>query len=137
MREGRWDKSLYAGNELLEKTIGFVGFGRIGKIVAKRISGFDPRIIFYDPFIETDLEPNYQKENLEEIFSESDIVTIHVPKTPQTENLVGEELLSLMKPSSILINAARGGIVDEKALLEVLKDQKIRSRIRCVLQRAT
>ena len=104
-----------------------LGFGRIGKIVAKRISGFDPRVIFYDPFIETDLEPNYQKKSLEEIFSESDIVTIHVPKTPQTENLVGQELLSLMKPSGILINAARGGIVDEKALLGVLKDQKIRA----------
>ena len=127
MREGRWDKSLYAGNELWKKTVGFVGFGRIGKIVAKRISGFDPRVIFYDPFIETDLEPNYQKKTLEEIFSESDIITVHVPKTPQTENLVNEKLLSLMKPSSILINAARGGIVDEAALLEALKAQKIRA----------
>ena len=110
----------------MEKTVGFVGFGRL-KIVVKRISGFDPRKVFYDPFIETDLEPTHQKKSLEEIFSESDIVTIHVPKTPQTENLVGQELLSLMKPSSILINAARGGIVDEAALLEALKAQKIRA----------
>ena len=127
MREGRWDKSLYAGNELWKKTVVTLFIGRNAKIVAKRISGFDPRVIFYDPFIETDLEPNYQKKSLEEIFSESDIVTIHVPKTPQTENLVGQELLSLMKPSSILINAARGGIVDEAALLEALKAQKIRA----------
>ena len=126
MIESRWDKSLYTGNELWKKTIGFVGFGRIGKIVAKRLSGFEPNIIFYDPFIENDLEPGYRKKSLEEVFTESDIITIHTPLTDETKNLVDEKLLGLMHPGAILINAARGGIVNEEHLFTLLTDKKIR-----------
>ena len=69
MSSGKWEKSLFAGNELWKKTVGFVGFGRIGKIVAKRISGFEPNVLFYDPFIDNDLEPNYQKRTVERYLS--------------------------------------------------------------------
>jgi len=125
MTKGKWEKSLFAGNELWKKTVGFVGFGRIGKIVAKRISGFEPNILFYDPFIEGDLEPNYQKATLEEIFQKSDIITVHTPLNEQTKGLVGEQLINLMKKSAILINAARGGVVDEEALAKALSNSSI------------
>jgi D-3-phosphoglycerate dehydrogenase len=125
MSSGKWEKNRFAGNELWKKTVGFVGFGRIGKIVAKRISGFEPNIIFYDPFIETDLEPNYQKFSLEEVFEKSDIITVHTPLNEQTRDLVGKKLISLMKKSGILINAARGGVVNEESLIEALKENKI------------
>ena len=93
MSSGKWEKNLFAGNELWKKTVGFVGFGRIGKIVAKRISGFEPKVLFYDPFIETDLEPNYQKATLEEVFEQSDIITVHTPLNEHTKGIVDETLL--------------------------------------------
>lgn len=128
MKEGGWDKSLYTGNELSNKTIGIVGFGRIGQIVAKRLSGFEPKVLFYDPFIESSELPYAKKaENLEEIFKSSDIITIHTPLMEATKGLVGSKLLSLMKDSAILVNASRGGIVDEQALLEILKNKKIKA----------
>lgn len=125
MSSGKWEKSLFAGSELWKKTIGFVGFGRIGRIVAKRISGFEPNVLFYDPFIEGDLQPNYQKRTIEEVFEQSDIITVHTPLNPQTKGLVGEKLINSMKKSSILINAARGGVVDEQALIKALSESKI------------
>lgn len=127
MANGKWDKNAYTGNELSNKKIGIVGFGRIGQIVAKRLMGFEPSVLFYDPFIEKS-EMNYcqKAKDLEEIFSTCDIITIHTPLMDATRGIVNEKLLSLMKKDSILINAARGGIVDESALLNVLKDKKIK-----------
>lgn len=125
MVEGRWDKNIFSGNELWKKRVGFVGFGRIGKIVAKRISGFEPTINFYDPFIEESIEPNWKKVSLEEIFKECDIITVHTPLMDSTKNLVDAKLISLMKKDAILINAARGGIVKEKDLLIALKEKSI------------
>ncbi len=126
MVEGRWDKSVYMGNELWKKRVGFVGFGRIGKIVAKRISGFEPSITFYDPFIEESIKPNWKKVSLEDIFKECDIISVHTPLMDSTRNLVDAKLISLMKKDAILINAARGGIVNEKDLLSALKEKMIR-----------
>ena len=126
MVEGRWDKSLYAGNELWKKKVGFVGFGRIGKIVAKRISGFEPAISFYDPFIENSIEPNWKKVSIEEIFKDCDIISVHTPLMDETRNLIDTKLLSMMKKDAILINAARGGIVNESDLLVTLKEKMIR-----------
>jgi D-3-phosphoglycerate dehydrogenase len=126
MKKGEWEKNAFVGNEMSNKTIGVVGFGRIGQIVAKRLSGFEPKILFYDPIIEKSDIPNSKKvANLEELFSNSDIITIHVPLMDQTKNLVDKKLLSLMKPTAILVNAARGKIVNENDLYDILKDKKI------------
>lgn len=127
MHAGRWDKSLYVGNELSNKKVGIVGFGRIGQIVAKRLQGFEPEVLFYDPFVTESNLPYAKSATLEQVFSESDIVTIHVPLLDATKNLVGPELLNKMKPSAFLINASRGKIVDEQALYDTLKQQKIKA----------
>ncbi len=126
MKKGNWDKSLYMGNELWKKKVGFVGFGRIGKIVAKRISGFEPSIYFYDPYIEESPEPNWSKSSLEEIFTESDIISVHTPLLDSTKSLIDSKLISLMKKDAILINAARGGIVNENDLLIALENKAIK-----------
>ena len=128
MHEGKWEKNALTGLELWKKKVGVVGFGRIGQIVAKRISGFEPEVIYYDPIIEKSDLPNTRKaHDLAEIFSTCDIITIHTPLMPQTKGMINRELLSMMKKESILINAARGGIVDEEALYDVLKEKKIRA----------
>jgi len=127
MKEGGWDKSLFTGLELADKKVGIVGFGRIGQIVAKRISGFEPKVLFYDPFLESsDISYASKAKDLEEIFSTCDVITLHTPLMDATKNLIGHELLNIMKSNSILINVSRGGIVDENALYDVLKDKKIR-----------
>lgn len=124
MSEGRWDKALFSGNELSGKTIGILGLGRIGQIVAKRLQGFDPQILFYDPFVSE--SPLGKKVDLETLFKESDIVTLHSPLTPETKNLVTKKVLDLMPKHAILVNAARGGIVNQDDLYQHLKDKKIR-----------
>ncbi len=126
MKKGEWDKNSFTGNELSNKKLGIVGFGRIGQIVAKRLSGFDLDILFFDPIIEKSDIPNAKKvASVQDIFKTCDIITIHVPLIDQTKNLVNKEMLSLMKPNAILINAARGKIVDEEALYETLAAKKI------------
>lgn len=125
MKHGGWDKDRYTGIELWKKKVGFVGFGKIGQIAAKRISGFEPEITFFDPTV--DSFPGAKKVNsIQEIFQNCDVVTLHLPKNAQTTNLINKDVLSLMKPSAILINAARGGIVNEDDLHEILSNNKIR-----------
>ena len=126
MSNGGWDKSKYTGNELANKKVGIVGYGQIGQIVAKRISGFEPEVFFYDPFIEKSELPYAKKAELEELFKECDIISIHTPLMDATKGLISRELMSMMKPGAVLINASRGGIVDEEALLDILKEGKIR-----------
>lgn len=127
LSQGGWDKNLYTGNEISGKTIGLVGFGRIGQIVAKRLAGFDPKVYFYDPFVDSCDLPYCQKQtDLKKLFSESDIISIHTPLMDATKGLIDRELLNSMKESAILVNASRGGIVDEQALYDVLKQEKIR-----------
>jgi D-3-phosphoglycerate dehydrogenase len=127
MVDGRWDKALFTGNELSFKKVGIVGFGRIGQIVAKRLAGFDVDVLFADPFIETSDLPYAKKAHeIDDVFKECDIITLHTPLMEATKGMVGEKYLSHMKPSAILINASRGGIVDEDALYEVLKTGKIK-----------
>lgn len=126
MMAAKWEKNLFSGNELWQKKVGFVGFGRIGKIVAKRISGFEPKISFYDPFIEESLEPNWRKASIEDIFKESDIISVHTPLMDATRNLIDKKLLSMMKKDAVLINAARGGIINENDLYDTLKSGSIR-----------
>lgn len=128
MHEGKWEKNALTGLELWKKKVGIVGFGRIGQIVAKRISGFEPDILFFDPILEKS-ELSYARKchDLSELFSTCDIISLHTPLTPQTKGLITQDLISKMKKDAILINAARGGIVDEEALYTALKDKKIRA----------
>jgi len=127
MHEGKWEKNALTGLELWKKKVGVVGFGRIGQIVTKRISGFEPEVLFFDPMVEKS-EFSFAKKcnDLKEIFSTCDIVTIHTPLMAATKGMVTRELLSMMKKDAILVNAARGGIVDEDALYDILKEKKIR-----------
>ncbi|WP_127717996.1 hydroxyacid dehydrogenase [Halobacteriovorax sp. HLS] len=126
MSNGGWDKSKFTGMELANKKVGIVGFGQIGQIVAKRISGFEPQVLFYDPFQESSELPYAKKSDLETLFKECDIISIHTPLMEATKGLINKDLMSLMKSDAILINAARGGIVNEQDLIEVLKEGKIR-----------
>lgn len=127
MLSGKWEKPLFTGVELSNKTIGVVGFGRIGQIVAKRLAGFDPKVLFFDPFVkESELPYAEHCSDLERLFSESDIITIHTPLVDATKNLVDKKLLSLMKPGAIIVNAARGKIVVEEDLHKILAEGKIR-----------
>lgn len=127
MKSGGWDKSLYTGLELTGKKVGIVGFGRIGQILAKRLQGFEPKILFFDPFVETSNLPNCEKAtDLNQIFRECDVISIHTPLMDATRGLVNADLLNQMKPTAILVNAARGGIVNEDDLYSVLKERKIR-----------
>lgn len=127
MKDGQWAKSSLGGNELWKKKVGFVGFGKIAQIVAKRISGFEPEITYYNRSEKNvDLDNVTYTTDLKKIFSESDIITIHLPATPETQDLINKELLSLMKKDAILINAARGKIVNENDIYEVLKNGDIK-----------
>lgn len=128
MKAGGWDKNLYTGLELANKKVGIVGFGRIGQIVAKRISGFEPQVLFFDPSTEkSDLAYAKKVTSLEEIFKTCDIITLHTPLMPATKGMINKSLLQLMRKDAILVNASRGGIVDEEALYEVLKKNQIRA----------
>ncbi len=126
MKNGGWDKSKYTGLELSNKKVGIVGFGRIGQIVAKRLQGFEPEVLFFDPFLESSDIPYAKKAaDLNEIFSTCDVITLHTPLMDKTRGMVNAELLGKMKSKAILVNASRGGIVDETALAKVLKENKI------------
>lgn len=127
MKEGKWEKSKFTGNELWKKTIGIMGFGRIGQLLCKRLQGFEPNVLFFDPGVEKS-EFDYAKKvnNLEELFSQSDIVSIHTPLIDATKGVVNAELLKKMKPGAVLVNAARGKIVNEEDLSVALKEGTIK-----------
>ena len=123
-----WAPMVFLGSEVSGKTLGIVGLGQIGQAVARRARGFDMRILYHkrtrvDPSVEKALQAEYV--NLETLLTESDMVSLHVPLSPQTRHSIGPAELSLMKPSAFLINAARGPIVDEKALYDALKENRI------------
>lgn len=130
VREGRfhgWELDLLLGAEVHHKTLGIVGFGRIGQAVARRARGFGMEILYYDPIRRPELERELGARfvQLEELLSRSDFVSLHLPLTPQTRHLIGREELGLMKPTAFLINVARGPVVDEAALVEALKSGKL------------
>src|SRR6187402_108934 len=117
--EGRWE-----GVELADKTLGVVGLGRIGKLVADRAKGFGMRLVAYDPFVSEDRAKKMGVEllGLDQVVMESDFLTIHLPKTPETVGLINRDLLLKAKPELRVINVARGGIVDESDLAECIRD---------------
>ncbi|MCD6448170.1 MAG: hydroxyacid dehydrogenase [Thermoplasmata archaeon] len=127
MRQGIWAKKKLKGIELLGKTLGLIGSGNIAREVAKMANCLGMKVLVYSPHCtqEKASEMGAELKSLEDIFRESDFVSLHIPKTEETYHMVDERLLSLMKPTAYLINVARGGVVDEEALYKVLKERKI------------
>lgn len=128
LKQGKWERKSFIGNELYGKTLGLVGLGRIGSEVAKRAKSFKMRVIAYDPFISPEKAKELDVElysDLHSLIKEADYISLHLPLTQETKNLIGKKELEMMKPTAYLINCARGGLVDEDALYEVLKEKKI------------
>ncbi|QEY33157.1 phosphoglycerate dehydrogenase [Synechococcus sp. RSCCF101] len=123
MRSGGWDRKKYVGNELYKKTLGIIGLGKIGSHVARVARAMGMDLLAYDPFISAERAQQMQVRltDLDRVFAEADYITLHLPRTPETENLVNAELLRSMKPSARIVNCARGGIVDEAALAEAVR----------------
>ncbi len=121
---GRWERTRWEGVELADKTLGIVGLGRIGKLVADRAKAFSMRLVAYDPFVSADRARQMGVElmALDQLVAESDFLTVHLPKTKETTGLIGRDLLLKAKPGLRVINVARGGIVDEAALAEAIRD---------------
>ncbi|MBQ1189080.1 MAG: phosphoglycerate dehydrogenase, partial [Lachnospiraceae bacterium] len=120
VREGKWSR--FSMRELTGKTVGLVGFGRIGRRLAELLSGFGVTILAYDPFINEDAakERKVQVSGLEELLEKSDIVSLHLPSTKETHHLINAETIKKMKDGAYLINTARGSLVDEQALYDAL-----------------
>jgi D-3-phosphoglycerate dehydrogenase len=128
LREGEWKRSAFKGVEVSGKTLGLIGLGHVGAIVTRGALGMGMRVLAYDPYVSEDRmrQVNVERaETTDEVFEQSDFVSLHVPRTPQTTGLVNEESLAKMKPTAYLINVARGGIVDETALYNALKEGTI------------
>jgi len=127
LKNGKWARSKYTGAELFEKTLGIVGFGRIGQLVAARMQSFGMNVVAYDPYLQPAraAQLNVRLVDLDELLKISDFITIHLPKTKETANLIGAEALNKVKPSVRIVNAARGGVLDEAALYEALKAGKV------------
>jgi phosphoglycerate dehydrogenase-like enzyme len=124
VRRGEWDRGgRLIGGELSGSTVGIVGLGAIGRAVARRLAGFGVRILGYDV---ADLEvADVRQVGLDELLRSSDVVTLHVPLGHHTRNLIGRREFALMRPGAVLINAARGGVVDEQALVEALREERL------------
>ncbi|HXQ76327.1 MAG TPA: phosphoglycerate dehydrogenase [Acidimicrobiales bacterium] len=124
---GKWERSKWEGVELHGKTLGVVGLGRIGALVAQRALAFGMRLCAYDPYVSPDRARHMGVElmALDELVAEADFITIHLPKTAETAGLFGRDLLAKAKPGLRIVNAARGGIVDEEALAEALRDGRL------------
>ena len=128
MREGKWEKKAYGkGIELQGKTLGIIGFGRIGQRVGELGRAFKMNIVAYDPYLPAHVfeEQQATSMSIDEVLKNSDYVTIHMPLTPETKNLFNAKSISEMKPDAVVLNMARGGIVNEKDMYEALKAGKI------------
>jgi D-3-phosphoglycerate dehydrogenase len=126
-KAGEWKRSKFTGVELYEKTIGIVGLGRIGTLVAQRLAGFGANLVAFDPYV----TPTRAQQlgvamlSLDELVEQSDFITIHIPKTPETTGLIGADQFARAKPGLRIVNASRGGIIDEDALYAALKSRRI------------
>jgi D-3-phosphoglycerate dehydrogenase len=127
MKAGKWDKKRFSGTELFDKTLGVVGLGNIGRIVADRALGLKMKVIAYDPFITAEAAERLGVEvvSLEDLWKRADAISIHTPLTADTKGLVGKDALAKMKEGVLIVNAARGGIVDEAALKDALDSGKV------------
>lgn len=127
LKGGAWKRSKYGGVELLEKTVGVVGFGRIGQLVADRLRGFGVELLAYDPYVSAQKAAQHGARlvSLDELLASSDFITIHLPKNAETVGLIGTEALTKVKPTVHIVNAARGGIVDEQALATAIAEGRV------------
>jgi D-3-phosphoglycerate dehydrogenase len=127
LKGGAWKRSKYSGVELLDKTVGVVGLGRIGALVAERLKAFGMKVIAYDPYTSAAKAGQIGAHlvSLDELLAEADFITIHLPKTPETLGLIGEDALRKVKPTVRIVNAARGGIVDEAALARAIAEGRV------------
>jgi D-3-phosphoglycerate dehydrogenase / 2-oxoglutarate reductase len=126
--DGKWDRKTFMGTQLADKTLGIVGLGRIGQEVAKRALAFQMRVLGYDPFLSAEQAAKLgitRVETVRDMLPHVDYLTVHTPLTPETTNLIDRDALAIMKPGVRLINAARGGIYNEEALVEGLKSGKL------------
>jgi D-3-phosphoglycerate dehydrogenase len=127
LKNGKWARSKYTGAELFEKTLGVVGFGRIGQLVAHRMQAFGMNVIAYDPYLQPAKAAQLGVElvELDDLLKRSDFITIHLPKTKETANLIGVEALKKVKKEVRIINAARGGVLDEAALYDAITEGRV------------
>lgn len=127
LKNGKWARSKYTGAELFEKTLGVVGFGRIGQLVAHRMQAFGMKVVAYDPYLQPARAAQLGVDlvSLDDLLKTSDFITIHLPKTKETANLIGEESLKKVKPTVRIINAARGGVLDEAALHTAITEGRV------------
>ena len=127
LKKGEWKRSKYSGVELFEKTVGIVGLGKIGVLVAQRLAAFGMNVIAYDPYVQAGraAQMGVRLATLDELLATSDFISVHLPKTPETIGLIGDEQLHKVKPEVVIVNAARGGIVDEQALYSALKEGRV------------
>ena len=127
LKNGQWKRSAYTGVELQDKVVGILGLGRIGALVAERLAAFDMTVIAYDPYAPpaTSTQLGVRMVGLDELLAEADFITVHLPRNAETIGLIGDRELHLVKPEVRIINAARGGIVDETALADALRAGRI------------
>jgi D-3-phosphoglycerate dehydrogenase / 2-oxoglutarate reductase len=129
LREHTWKRSKFSGTEIFGKTVGIVGLGRIGQLVASRIEAFGTHVIAYDPYVSPARAAQIGIEllPLDELLARADFISVHLPKTPETAGLIDKEALAKTKPGVIIVNAARGGLVDEAALAEAISSGHVRA----------
>ena len=127
IKAGRWNRKKFVGAELQGKKLGVIGFGRIGRQVALRARAFEMQILAYDPFLDADMvrKENAEARTLDALLEEADVLTLHVPLTDDTRNLLNAERIGKIKPGALLVNCARGGVVDEVALLQALEEGRV------------
>jgi D-3-phosphoglycerate dehydrogenase len=127
LKAGQWKRERFVGVELCNKTLGVIGLGNVGRIVAERAAGLKMKVVGYDPFISSEniARMGVEPVSLEEIFTRSDFITVHVPLTPETQGLINREAFAKMKKGVRIINCARGGIVDEKELADAIHEGKV------------
>ncbi|AXE54773.1 phosphoglycerate dehydrogenase [Aurantimicrobium sp. MWH-Uga1] len=127
LAEGKWKRSAFTGTELYEKTIGIIGLGRIGALIAARMQAFGTKVVAYDPYVTSARaqQLGVQLLSLDELIETADFITIHMPKTPETTGMIGKAQLAAMKSTAYVINVARGGLIDEDALYEALTNNVI------------
>ncbi len=127
LRNGQWKRSSFGGVELSGKTIGVVGLGKIGQLVAQRLAAFGTELIAYDPYVSPARAAQLGIElvDLDELLSRADAISIHLPKTPETLGLIGADQLAKTKPGVLIVNAARGGLVDEQALADAVRSGQV------------
>ncbi|MGD8168082.1 phosphoglycerate dehydrogenase [Herbiconiux sp. P16] len=122
LAQGQWKRSAYTGVELYEKTVGIIGLGRIGALITARLQAFGVNVVAYDPYVTSARaqQLGVTLVTLDELLEQSDFITIHMPKTPETTGMISDEQLAKMKPTAFIVNVARGGLIDEDALYRAL-----------------